>query len=128
MVSIPTDPIEGTWLPIKAVLAGDPAPGLALEQMRLVIHAGTYAVHFSDQVTDAGSIALSQDGESRMLTLSSRSGVNAGRTIPSIYQLVGDRLRICYGLNGRIPGTFESTPGSEHYLVTYRRQSDIDIP
>jgi hypothetical protein len=49
-------------------------------------------------------------------------GVNAGRTIPSIFQLTGDRLRICFGLDGKTPATFVSARGSDHYLVTYRRQ------
>jgi hypothetical protein len=39
-----------------------------------------------------------------------------------LFQLVGDRLRICYGMDGTAPTGFVSPPGSTHYLATYRRK------
>ena len=50
-------------------------------------------------------------------------GPNAGRTIPCIYQLAGNRLRVCYGLDGTTPTAFATTAGSPHYLATYRRKT-----
>jgi uncharacterized protein (TIGR03067 family) len=123
MVSITTDPIEGTWLPVKAELAGDAAPAMALAKMRLVISAGTYAVHFGNEVSDSGSYTLGASSEIQTIVLTSLRGTNLGRTIPSIYQLVGDRLRICYGLDGNTPTVFASPTGSPHYLVFYRRKA-----
>ena len=123
MVSITTDPIEGTWLPFKAELAGDNAPEMALAKIRLVISAGTYAVHFGHEITDEGTYTLGTTTEFRTIVLASLRGANAGRTIPSIYQLVGDRLRICYGLDGDAPNAFASTPGTRFYLVSYRRKA-----
>jgi uncharacterized protein (TIGR03067 family) len=124
MVSIVSDPIEGTWLPFKAELAGEAAPDLALAEMRLVIRAGRYAVYFGDEVTDEGSYALSSTEEFHVITLTSLQGVNAGRTIPSIYQLKCDRLRICYGLDGIAPTAFTSSVArSRDYLVSYRRKT-----
>jgi hypothetical protein len=35
----------------------------------------------------------------------------------------GNRLRICYGLDGTLPGGFKTTPDSQLYLATYRRKS-----
>ncbi|MCX6934148.1 MAG: TIGR03067 domain-containing protein, partial [Verrucomicrobia bacterium] len=57
------------------------------------------------------------------LTLRGTEGPNAGRSIPAIYQVRGDLLRICYGLDGTAPTAFVSPPGSQLYLVTYRRKS-----
>jgi uncharacterized protein (TIGR03067 family) len=123
MVSMTTDPIEGTWLPSKAELAGDVAPDMALAKICLVIHAGTYAVHFGHEVSDSGSYTLGALAEIQTIVLTSFSGPNAGRTIPSIYQLVGDRLRICYGLDGTTPTEFAAPAGSPHYLVSYKRKA-----
>lgn len=122
MVSITPDPIEGTWLPFKAEYAGDVAPDMAMAKMRLVIQAGTYAIHFGHEISDSGSYTLGVLAETQTIVLSSLSGTNAGRTIPSIYQLVGDRLRICFGLNGTAPTEFASPAGSPHYLVFYKRK------
>lgn len=116
------DPIEGTWLPFKAELAGDAAPDMALAKVRLVIRAGTYTVHFGHEISDSGSYTLGVLTEIQTIVLTSLSGTNAGRTIPSIYQLVGNRLRICYGLDGSTPKEFASTAGSPHYLVSYKRK------
>jgi len=41
--------------------------------------------------------------------------------ISAIYQLMGDRLRICYALDGTAPLDFKTAPNSRRYLVTYRR-------
>ena len=123
MVSITTNPIEGTWLPFKAELSGDHAPAMALTKMRLVLGVGTYAVYFGGETTDEGTYTLGAVEELHTITLVSLRGTNAGRTIPSIYQLTGDRLRICYGLDGTMPASFGSTSGTSHYLVSYRRKA-----
>jgi len=122
MVSIATNTIEGTWLPFKAELAGDQAPEMALAKMCLVISAGIYAVHFGNEVTDSGRYTLSLEAEIHTITLNSERGANAGQTIPSIYQLVGDRLRVCFGLDGTTPKSFAAPVGTRSYLVCYRRK------
>jgi uncharacterized protein (TIGR03067 family) len=123
MVSLTTDPIEGTWLPFKAELAGDHAPDIALAKMCLVINAGTYEVHFGNDVTDSGSYTLGFEAEIHTITLTGKHGANAGRTIPSIYQLVGDRLRVCFGLDGTAPMNFAAPAGTRFYLVSCRRKT-----
>jgi len=123
MVLLTPDPIEGTWRPFKAELAGEHAPEMALGSMQLVIGAGTYAVHFGNEITDTGSYTLHAEAEVHIITLQSKRGANEGRTIPSIYQLVGDRLRICFGLNGTAPTSFAAPAGSPFYLVAYRRSA-----
>jgi hypothetical protein len=75
-------------------------------------------VSFAGEVADRGTYIL-EDGR---LTLTGIAGPNQGRTIPCILQLVGDRLRVCYGLDGVLPTSFTTTPGVEHYLATYRRK------
>jgi len=122
MVLSISDPIEGTWLPFRAELGGERAPDMALAKLQLVIGAATYAVHFGREITDEGSYQLGTGEAFPTITLASLQGVNAGRTIPSIYQLKGDLLRICYGLDGVTPAAFASAPGSAVYLVSYRRK------
>lgn len=123
MVLMKPDPIEGTWQPFKAELAGEHAPEMALYSMQLVIGAGTYAVHFGKEITDTGTYTLHAAAEVHTITLQSKQGANQGRTIPSIYQLVGDRLRICFGLDGIAPTAFAAPAGSRCYLVAYRRSA-----
>lgn len=123
MVKLSYASIEGTWLPFKAELDGQQAPDLALSKICLVIGTEDYSVQFGNETTDAGSYTLGMATEILTITLVSHSGVNKGRTIPSIYQLVGDRLRICFGLKGELPKEFAAGVGSNCYMVTYRRKN-----
>jgi len=123
MVSLTPHPIEGTWSPFKAELAGENAPDMALAKMGFVIRAGSYAFSFGGETTDEGSYTLSTSEGFQIITLVSLRGTNAGKTIPSIYQLTGDRLRICFGLGGTTPTRFTAAAGTSHYLVSYRRNA-----
>ncbi|MET0262114.1 MAG: TIGR03067 domain-containing protein [Rariglobus sp.] len=114
-----TTTLDGTWLPVRAELDGDLAPALALERMQLVLAADAYTVSFAGAVHDSGSFIHTTD----TLTLTAKKGEHAGRVVPAIYQLAGNRLRICYALDGVAPTEFATSPHSQRYLVTYRRQS-----
>jgi uncharacterized protein (TIGR03067 family) len=115
--------LQGLWAIVKAELAGEEMPRLVAEKTEVELSAGTYAVRFDGQTADRGRYVLSATSLHRGLTLIGTEGPNAGRTIPAIYQLVGDRLRICYGIDGQRPGGFATTLDSQLYLVTYRRKT-----
>ena len=114
-------PIEGLWHPLKAELAGEAAPEMFLSRMTLTLRAGTYRVHFGGEISDQGAYTLSPGAPHAIITLLGERGANAGKTIPAIFQLAGDRLRICYGLDGKLPDAFSTDKTSRLYLVTYRR-------
>jgi uncharacterized protein (TIGR03067 family) len=112
--------LDGTWEMIRAELGGENSPDLLALKVELEVSDLAYTVRFAGQVADRGTVTLgSEDGK---LTLVGIEGPNVGCTIPCIYQLVGDRLRVCYGLDGTEPVKFETIAGSPHYLATYRRQ------
>ena len=113
--------LEGGWQPLKAELSGEFAPDLALGRMELTLLDGTYTVLFGGKESDHGKYSLGSTPAHQTITLVGIRGANAGRTIPGIYQHVGDRLRICYGLSGVLPENFSTTKSSALYLVTYRR-------
>lgn len=116
----PSSPrLHGIWQPVRAELDGEAAPALALERMELVLRDGTYAVSFAGTIHDGGAFTHTDAS----LTLTARVGPHSGRVIPAIYQLVGDRLRVCYGVDGTAPTAFATSANSARYLVTYRRQT-----
>ncbi len=115
--------LQGRWAIVKAELAGEAMPRLVAEKTEIELSAGTYVVRFDGQIADRGTYLLGATRVHRGLTLIGVEGPNAGRTIPAIYQLVGDRLRVCYGIDGQAPDSFVTTPESSLYLVTYRRKT-----
>lgn len=114
--------LPGTWEMIRAEHDGEPSPDLLALRVELHLTPVTYAVRMAGQLADRGTYTHAPDHIPAALTLLGVEGPNAGRTIPCIYQLAGNRLRICYGLDGTLPAAFATTPGTPLYLATYRRR------
>jgi len=114
----PTE-ILGRWQMIRAELAGEPAPELVTSRMVLELSAGHYEVVYAGEVSDAGE--WSDGPKAGTLTLLGKRGPNADRRIPCLYQLAGDRLRVCYGLDGTEPADFATAGLAQRYTATYRR-------
>lgn len=106
---------------VRAEFAGEQAPELVVRKTILEFSPSLYAVRFDGQANDEGTYAVSTAGERNIVTLTGITGVNSGRTIPGIFQLVGARLRVCFGFDGELPGSFETDVGSKRYLAVYRR-------
>jgi uncharacterized protein (TIGR03067 family) len=109
--------LHGNWRPVRAELDGQEAPTMALERMEFVLSEAEYLVRFAGEIHDRGLWCRTES----TLTLTSQHEANDGRQIPAIYQLAGERLRICYGLDGNEPAEFKTSASSQRYLVTYRR-------
>lgn len=121
-----TTSLTGTWLAVRAELDGVAAPELALQGIRLQFTAREYRYAFGGEVADAGTWTAESTEESILFTFRANRGEHAGREVPAIAQFRGDRLRICYGLDGTVPRAFESSVGSARYLVTFRREAAHD--
>ena len=117
----PLPPIDGLWQMVRAEREGEAAPDLATEQTQIELRGGEYFVSFGGQVVDRGTFETGGVVDMRTLLLRGKSGPNAGRTIPCLMQLRGDRLRVCYGMNGIAPTEFATAAGDERYLAVYRR-------
>jgi len=117
------DTFTGTWRPLRAELDGELAPKEALDSMQLLFGDGQYRVKFGREVSDQGTFVASQEENFWQLTLTGQKGINAGRVIPAIAQMRGDRIRICFGLQGKRPADFTGALNSGCYLVNYRRET-----
>jgi uncharacterized protein (TIGR03067 family) len=118
--------LAGIWRPIRAELDGEAAPEMALAKMQMTLREGGYLVEFGGQAADQGRYTLTDTTEEHLvLLLHGVKGTNAGRVIPAIAQVRGDRLRVCYGLDRVLPIAFATRAGASRYLVTYRRESAL---
>ena len=114
--------IEGLWQIESAELAGEKMPDFVAGKIDVELAAGAYTVRFGGEVSDRGTYELGVHPAGHAITLKGLVGTNAGRTIPALYQFVGDQLRICYGLDGVVPAAFATQPGAAHFLAHYRRK------
>jgi uncharacterized protein (TIGR03067 family) len=114
--------LEGTWLPTTAEFGGRSWPDEQLKTTKLVIADGKYTVTVSGQ-DDKGTLKVDPTAKPATMDIVGTEGPNKGRTIPAIYELSGDKLKICYALDGKErPGAFESKMGTRLFLVEYKRE------
>ncbi len=114
--------ILGTWLPSSAEMAGNAFPDNVVKSIRLVLTDGKYKVTVGNN-PDEGTWKIDTTKKPRTLEIVGTKGPNKGKTIPAIYELTGDTLRVCYDLSGKeTPAEFKSKPDTQLFLVTYKRE------
>lgn len=113
--------LDGRWQMVRAEFAGVQAPELVAKRTTIEFSHGIYCVRFDGEIVDQGTFRIGLAEPYRSLQLFGTSGQNEGRIISCIFQHVGDRLRVCYGLDSFQPTEFTTIAGENRYLATYRR-------
>ena len=115
------DDLKGVWKPVEAELGGVKLPDAVLAPLRLELGGGKYVLKGAES-PDRGTVTVDASKKPRTMDVTGTDGPNKGKTFPSIYELEGDSLRICYDLSGqKRPTEFKTTKGTKLYLVTYTR-------
>jgi uncharacterized protein (TIGR03067 family) len=115
--------LHGTWIPVKAELGGQPMPDAVLKTITLKLNNSEYEVSVAGEPgPDKGTWTLDSTARPKGMKITGVKGPNAGKTFPAIYELEGDRFRVCYDLSGaKRPTEFKTSAGTQLYLVTYKR-------
>jgi uncharacterized protein (TIGR03067 family) len=114
--------MNGTWVPSAAELDGEKLPADVIKSIKLVVKDEKYTVTVGESV-DEGTVTLDTSSDPRGMEIKGTKGPNMGKTIPAIYELKDDTLKVCYDLNEKKrPAEFKTTAGTNHYLVTYKRE------
>ena len=106
---------------VRAELNGDEAPAIIAQRTVLVLSGAQYKVQFDGITSDQGTFEIEPIRRNQKLNLTGTFGPNKGKSLACIFQHVGERLRICYGLDGITPDDFKTAGCQNRYLVTYRR-------
>jgi uncharacterized protein (TIGR03067 family) len=119
--------LEGTWVPVAAEVSGQELLVSELRVSRLVLQAGGYQIiDKADEVVDRGNYRVDDSVVPLAMDIVGVSGPYAGRTMHAIYELLNDRLKVCYDLEtARRPEDMEAE-GEELLLsITYARASAV---
>ncbi len=110
-------PLVGQWTPENAELGGKDFPVANFGGASLHMTATTY-----EFAGDRGSYIVLSTAPPARMDINGVSGPNAGKLIPTVYEVSGDSLVISYQLGpGVRPRNFVSPAGSQILLVHYRR-------
>jgi uncharacterized protein (TIGR03067 family) len=114
--------MNGTWIPSEAELDGEKLPEKLIKSIKLVLKDEKYTATVGEQV-DEGTVKLDVESDPTGMEIKGTKGPNEGKTIPAIYELKDDVLKVCYNLEGKNrPKEFKTTAGSKFYLVTYKKE------
>jgi uncharacterized protein (TIGR03067 family) len=116
--------VQGTWIPVKAELAGQAIPEAVLKTIVLKLDQEKYEVSVAGK-TDQGTCTQDPTTKPKRLSIQGTDGPNAGKTFLCIYEIDGDTFRVCYDLSGMMhPADFATAKGTLLYLVTYMRKKE----
>jgi len=109
----------GTWQLTRGVVGGNALPAEAVKSIRLELTDGRYRLTGAES-PDEGTWTLHPDEKPLGMDVKGTNGPNKGKTFLSIFELDGDRMKICYDLSGRTrPTRFESKEKTLLFLAEY---------
>jgi len=117
----------GTWVPIAADISGHNLDISEMRVARLIVEADGYRiVDRSGRTVDAGTYELGEPRSFRTLDLCGVEGPYAGRRLLALVELDGERLCVCYDLDGAERPTGWLAQDEQLLLsVTYARVTDV---
>ena len=113
--------LTGTWKVDAATFNGNDATA-TFKTAVLTIEEGKYKLAFAG--TDAGTLKIDPAKKPKAMTIMGTEGPNKGKTIPAIYEIDGDTLKICYALGGAKEAPTEFKPATPVFGRRTKRYSN----
>jgi uncharacterized protein (TIGR03067 family) len=115
--------LNGTWVPVAANVSGRELVVAQLRVAQLIIQSQTYQIiDRRDRVVDCGELQLNEREVPCALDIIGIEGPHAGKRMRAIIELDGDRLCVCYDLEGQQrPRTMQPCGNQLLLSITYVR-------
>lgn len=116
---------DGTWVAVAMEQDGKKLPPGLVKKLaiKLVVTGDKYKVLFGGKVEEQGTSKDDWTKKPATIDIKPSEGPNQGKTIEAIVALEGDRMRVCYNLEGKErPTSFTTKEGSGHVLISYDRE------
>ena len=119
--------LAGAWIPVAANVSGKELVVSELRVKYLVLDGRDYSIiDRSNQIVDRGEYLVNEKVRPRTLDIVGRAGPNAGRSMLAIFDLIDDRLVVCYDLDGK-GRPLNMQPHDDQLLlsITYERAAGV---
>jgi len=114
--------LNGTWIAAEGEAGGQPLPADNIPKLTLIMKDGTYEVKTAD-VNDKGKLKVDPKQKPKHVDIEGVDGPNAGKVFKAIYEIDGDKLKVCYDLGGGDrPKAFKTSAGSSEFLLVFKRE------
>jgi uncharacterized protein (TIGR03067 family) len=113
--------LEGTWEYVDLELDGAAIPVAGLENSRMLIDGDRFRMESREAIYE-GIFTIDVDEIPHQIDIEFVEGPEAGKWSYGIFELAGDKFKICLGLTGASrPHGFATSGGSGHALENLRR-------
>jgi RNA polymerase sigma factor (sigma-70 family) len=116
--------LQGTWIAVRIERSGKEAPAEVLKDFKVVIEGNKMTINpASDNRTS--TFKLDPTKSPKWMDNTPEEGPAKGKSLPAIYELKGDTLRMCFdneGVSDERPKKFESGLGSGLCLFVLKRE------
>jgi uncharacterized protein (TIGR03067 family) len=113
-----SNPLNGTWIPVKEEIGGMALPAPAFAKQKLEIHEGTYTM--TAESVDKGEVTYSGN----KMDIYGKEGVNTGKHFMAIYKYENEELTICYNLAGNsYPESFDTKGKPMFFMAVFKKEA-----
>ncbi len=116
------DKLQGSWNFTSLEVEGSKLPDAMLKESKIIIKGDAFT-SITGGITWSGTVKADSTKNPNTIEMIFTDGPEKGKTSLGIYQLDGDKWKICLGFAGRErPTEFATRPGSGHALETLERE------
>jgi uncharacterized protein (TIGR03067 family) len=111
----------GTWQMKEGVAAGEALEADTVKALQLEMTDGKYTLKGAENI-DRGTWVIRTGQKPFEMDIKGTEGAHKDQAILAIFELDGDKMRVCYDLSGQTrPKTFESKANTTLFLASYER-------
>jgi uncharacterized protein (TIGR03067 family) len=115
--------LQGTWTVVSMEREGEPIPAEQLEGRTCVYEKDAFTLKSGDQPRRRGIVTLDPSRKLKAINTWDLDGPYTDATVPGIYELAGDTLRLCFSRPGaERPTEFSTKSGGGLLMVVYQRK------
>jgi uncharacterized protein (TIGR03067 family) len=115
--------LQGTWLLIAMEKDGENVPAEEFKDYKSVYEENRLTLMAGDSVRRRGLVTLEPSRKIKAINTWDQDGPYADQTVPGIYELDGDTLKLCFARPGdKRPKEFTTKSGTGFLFCVYKRQ------
>jgi len=118
------DRLQGTWVLVAMEREGESVPAEDLKDGNAVYEQNNITLREGERVRRRGIVTLDASRKPKAINTWDRDGPYEDQTVPGIYELDGDTLRLCFGRPGsERPKEFTTKTPPGVLFCTYKRKT-----
>jgi RNA polymerase sigma factor (sigma-70 family) len=118
--------LQGTWVAVSGEREGVRFDGEKDRGGSTITIKGDQVIFEPSREKGPITFELDPTRDPKLMTMTAQEGPDKGRGIPWIYEVEGDRLKLCWDTKDgkKVPKEFASPPGSGLMLLVLKRETD----